>query len=141
MPDDITRSAIARGKPISAARAQALVEEIERLQADAAAYRQALETAQPVLERHEPCGYYCDEAIGHIDHPATYMVVTALNGSFSGVALLAELEAARRVIAAARAVAADARRPATGYTDEVVLVLRDPLVALRAALAAYDAQS
>jgi hypothetical protein len=56
--DDLTRSAIARGKPISAARAQALVEEIERLRRQLAetqalnqAMREELARVQEVARR------------------------------------------------------------------------------------------
>jgi len=76
--------------------------ELATARADAAVYRQALEVAKPVLERYEPCGYYCDESVGHVDHPATYAVATALNGSYSGAALLSELAAARADAAALR---------------------------------------
>ena len=27
-----------------------------------------LELAMVISLKHEPCGYYCDEAVGHVDH-------------------------------------------------------------------------
>lgn len=30
-----------------------------------------LEELQPFLNKHEPCGYYCDESMGHVDHKFT----------------------------------------------------------------------
>lgn len=59
-------------------------------EADAAAYRLALEVARLVLERYEPCGYYCNESVGHVDHPATSTVVSALTARTAGAALLEE---------------------------------------------------
>lgn len=97
------------------ATADALMEEaartIEALEAAVAQQRTALETALPVLERHEPCGYYCDEAIGHVDHPATHAVRHALHEQPLGKEMLlafdclnAELDTALVVVKAARAI-------------------------------------
>jgi len=53
-------------------------DELAALRAENATYRQALEVALPVLERYEPCGYYCNASIGHVDHPATTTVASVL---------------------------------------------------------------
>lgn len=74
----------------------------EQAEADAAAYRQALEVAHPVLDRHEPCGYYCSEDVGHVDHPATATVGHVLINRKAGAKLLAELNAAREIVEALR---------------------------------------
>lgn len=38
-----------------------------------------LEAIRPFLEKHEPCGYYCDERVGHIDHRFTNWANLLLN--------------------------------------------------------------
>ena len=39
------------------------------LEAVLAEAQEALQLALPFVEQHEPCGYYCSEEHGHMDHP------------------------------------------------------------------------
>lgn len=70
--------------------------ERDGIKAAAAEQLAALELALPILGQHEPCGYYCDEDHGHVDHPVTHEVYRVINEQPIGATLLAEVERLRR---------------------------------------------
>jgi hypothetical protein len=132
-----------------------LVRGLAAMRAEGAEQLAALELALPILEKHEPCGYYCDEDHGHIDHPATYAVYRAVNQHPLGAALVEELAGLRqsnaslhetveemtnalldaeRELAAMRAAikaVSDSAARELNYRDDVVLVSTAALNALR----------
>lgn len=40
--------------------------------------QEALQLALPLVEKHEPCGYYCSEEHGHMDHPIEAKIDAAM---------------------------------------------------------------
>lgn len=40
--------------------------------------QEALQLALPLVEQHEPCGYYCSEEHGHMDHPIEAKIDAAM---------------------------------------------------------------
>lgn len=112
--------------------------ELAELEASAATQLQALELALPIVEKHEPCGYYCDEDHGHIDHPVAYAVHHAINEHPRGAVLLAEVEQLRRELDAARAVVVAARR-GFGVEEDIARAHAFDPNALTTAIRRYDA--
>lgn len=42
-----------------------------------------VENIRPFVEKYEPCGYYCDEAVGHVDHRFANWIGVLLNDEYS----------------------------------------------------------